>query len=264
MLDFNKTITLLGGQAFNWKQVEDKYIGFTSSSILVLSPNLEVFGDQNFDSINYFGHKTNQPELPSDENLRQALELYGDLRILNQDFEQTLLSFILTSHKNIKAVRKLISDLSEKYGIPVQTPHGEYKTFPSAEALASASEEDLRKLGCGFRSRYLLLSAQKLSSERHIYKKFRTRKEWEEYLIQFVGVGEKIRDCVLVFGLGFKDITPLDIWGKRVLVQYYGVDPKLSYNEMRMKFTEMFGESTAIVGQYLFEFIREKAQISNI
>ncbi len=259
MLDFNKTITLLGGQAFNWKQVANKYIGFTSTSILVLSERLEVFGDQFFEFNNYFGYKANL-NFPQDENIIQAIREYGDLRILNQDFEQTLLSFILTSHKNIKAVRKLIGDISEKYGTTIKTPYGDFKTFPTAEALSSASEEDLRKLGCGFRARYLLLAAQKLASERDVYKKFLTRQEWEEYLIQFVGVGEKIRDCVLVFGLGFKDITPLDIWGKRVLVQYYGVDPKLSYNEMRMKFTEMFGENTAIVGQYLFEYIRDEAR----
>ncbi len=144
------------------------------------------------------------------------------------------------------------------YGATIHTPYGDFKTFPTAEALSTASEEDLRKLGCGFRARYLLLAAQKLASERDVYKKFLKRQEWEEYLIQFVGVGEKIRDCVLVFGLGFKDITPLDIWGKRVLVQYYGVDPKLSYNEMRIKFTEMFGEGTAIIGQYLFEYIRDE------
>ncbi len=261
MINFNKNVTLLGGQAFNWMPKNDIFVGFFTDKIVVVSDKIEVFGNDNFDAETYFNPNKNLDEIrksySNDQFVTESMSKYRDLRVLNQDFEVTLLSFILTSHKNIKAVRKLVSDLTQKYGREIETPYGIFKTFPSAENIANASEKELRDIGAGFRAKYLLQAAQKLANEKEKYSTFTTRQEWEDYLISFTGIGEKIRDCILVFGLGFTDITPLDVWGKRVLTDFYGVDPKLSYEQMRNKFTEMFGENTSIIGQYLFEYIRE-------
>jgi 3-methyladenine DNA glycosylase/8-oxoguanine DNA glycosylase len=60
----------------------------------------------------------------------------------------------------------------------------------------------------------------------------------------------------MTFSLGFEEITPLDVWGKRVLTDYYRIDSRLKYKEMRSWYSNYFKENTAIAGQYLFEYIR--------
>ena len=44
----------------------------------------------------------------------------------------------------------------------------------------------------------------------------------KKYLMQIKGVGNKVADCVLLFGYGFFDAFPKDVWIKRVIEKYYG------------------------------------------
>ena len=41
-------------------------------------------------------------------------------------------------------------------------------------------------------------------------------------LMKIYGVGEKVADCVLLFGLGRVEVIPKDVWIKRVLTTLYG------------------------------------------
>ena len=75
-------------------------------------------------------------------------------------------------------------------------------------------------------------------------------------LKEIKGVGDKVTDCVLVFGLGFDTVTPLDIWAKRALVRFYKLNPKMKYDDMREWMSNYFGNYTSWAGQFLFEYIR--------
>jgi N-glycosylase/DNA lyase len=46
--------------------------------------------------------------------------------------------------------------------------------------------------------------------------------EARRVLLGFPGVGRKVADCVLLFGLGKLEAFPVDVWVKRVLLRYYG------------------------------------------
>ena len=38
------------------------------------------------------------------------------------------------------------------------------------------------------------------------------------------GIGDKVADCVLLFGLNMLDSFPLDVWMKRAIAEHYGPD----------------------------------------
>ncbi len=265
--DKNLKTTLLGGQAFNWDLIGDSFYGFFKDFVIKISiidgkyywqtfpePNrldlIEEYFDLNTD---YFGLKS---LINKDVHIVNALNHVQDVRILNQDFEQTLLSFILTSHKNIKAVRKLVRDLSKYFGNSIKVDGITFYTFPSAVKISNSSEQKLRELGAGFRSRYLLEASLKLTSELPKFQDL-SENEIRAFLTSFKGVGDKIADCVMVFSLKQRGVTPLDIWAKRVLVDLYGVDSKMNYERMRGWYKDYFGDYTAFAGQYLFEYYRE-------
>jgi len=240
--DKNLKTTLLGGQAFNWDQIGDSFYGFFKDGVVKVIEKDGKYYWQTYpepDNLSlvseYFDLNTDYNLLKTaiikDEHIAKAVNYVEDVRILNQDFEQTLLSFILTSHKNIKAVRKLVRDLSKHFGKKIVVDGIEFFTFPSAIDISNSSEQKLRELGAGFRSRYLLEASLKLNSS---YPNLLNSSEDDirSFLTSFNGVGDKIADCVMVFYLNQRGVSPLDIWGKRVLIDLYSVDSKLKYFQM--------------------------------
>lgn len=75
-------------------------------------------------------------------------------------------------------------------------------------------------------------------------------------LLRLHGIGPKVADCILVFGLHFHDITPIDLWARRAFVATYNLDPKIKYEDLLEFFRDKFGENTAYAGQFFFEYFR--------
>src|SRR5260221_13451362 len=268
--NYNFEKTLLGGQAFNWDKIGESFYGFTANEIIKLTPKENmVEWKASSDNLSneilaeYLGLNVNYDQILSainkDEHINKAISYAQSVRILNQDFEQTLLSFILTSHKNIKAVRKVIRDLSKAFGNKIEFDGKIFYNFPTVEVLNNLTVDELKKYGLGFRAKYFKDALNRLSTEKDLGKKLKRMEENDARieLLTFFGIGEKIADCILTFSLGFYKLTPIDIWGKRDLTDLYKVDPRLNYQSMRSWYTEYFGDYTAWAGQFLFEYLRD-------
>ena len=59
------------------------------------------------------------------------------------------------------------------------------------------------------------------------------------------GVGPKVAECVLLYGMHRTEAFPVDVWIKRVMEQYYPNG-----------FPEEFADTAGIAQQYLFHYIR--------
>ena len=152
--------------------------------------------------------------------VRNALNSAKGIRILRQDRWETLCSFIISQNNNIPRIKGIIGRLCEAFGERID---GGY-AFPSADRIASLTEEQLAPIRSGFRARYILDAARRVTDGRTdldavsamIYD------DAKKYLMQIKGVGNKVADCVLLFGYGFFDAFPKDVWIKRVIEKYYG------------------------------------------
>jgi N-glycosylase/DNA lyase len=60
------------------------------------------------------------------------------------------------------------------------------------------------------------------------------------------GVGDKVANCVLLFGFGYYNAFPIDVWVKRVINKYYGE----SFDPCTL------GEYAGVAQQYLFYYER--------
>ena len=95
--------------------------------------------------------------LENDNKLKDAIESMWGVRILNQDFFETLISFIISQNKQIPHIKKIVADISAKFGTYKGTYGGaDMYTFPSLEQLTNASEEDFKELKTGFRAPYIM------------------------------------------------------------------------------------------------------------
>ncbi|OGI20402.1 MAG: hypothetical protein A3B68_02645 [Candidatus Melainabacteria bacterium RIFCSPHIGHO2_02_FULL_34_12] len=273
--DYNLEMTLLGGQAFNWDFEDECFYGFTQSRIIKLMPVETCRGKsllqwQTYpenDDIDFLksylrldvNYKNILNKIQKDRYVKTAVKKYPNLRLVKQDFEETLLSFIISTNNNIKSIRKYIRLLSQKFGKSINVNGDKYYLFPRTEVIAEAKLEDLLSCSLGFRAKYLKGTAKyllenKLTKKIHKLSEENTRIE----LKKIKGVGDKITDCVMVFSLGFDNITPLDVWGKRVLTDFYKVNKKMKYKDMRRWIENYFEGYAGWAGQFLFEYIRHQ------
>ncbi|SCO66493.1 N-glycosylase/DNA lyase, putative [Plasmodium vivax] len=98
--------------------------------------------------------------------------------------------------------------------------------FPSVENLSKLKEEDLRSLGFGYRSSYVIESAKMLvkrGSEQWIedLKKEKKTKNCIDQLVLFPGIGLKVANCICLFGLNKFDCIPIDTHIYDIIYKYY-------------------------------------------
>ncbi|HIG27586.1 MAG TPA: DNA-3-methyladenine glycosylase 2 family protein [Verrucomicrobiales bacterium] len=197
---------------------------------------------------------------PKDKVLNQALKTYRGLRILQQEPWECLASFILSSTKQIPQIRQGIALISERFGNPVENDSGDSITFsfPPAETIALCSEQELRDCRIGFRAPYLKHAAESIRDGSLDLNHLRQlpMADARTQLTSLKGVGPKIADCVLLFGLGFHDSFPIDVWIHRILKRMYFEDRPVSIARLQDFSRDHFGPHRGYAQQFLFHYIR--------
>ncbi len=176
--------------------------------------------------------------------LAEASAYAGGIRILNQEPFEALITFIISQNNNIGRIKGIVERLCENFGEKIADG---YYTFPSAEKLATLTPDDLAVIRAGFRHRYIIDAAQRVHSGEIDLEKLRTMDYFDaqKELMKITGVGVKVADCVLLYGLHRLESFPLDVWMKRalsVLFEGYTGDE--------------FGLYGGIAQQYIFHYSR--------
>lgn len=138
---------------------------------------------------------------------------YG-IRILQQDPWETLISFIISQRNNISRIRKIIAKLCAPYGL----------RFPSPMELSKYSEDELKNIGLGYRARYVRNAAIAVLSDSIDLEKLR-QMPYEEVircLKNLDGIGDKVANCIALFGFQKLEAFPIDTWIMKILEREYG------------------------------------------
>ena len=110
----------------------------------------------------------------------------------------------------------------------------------------------------GFRAPYLYDASQKLASGEINEELFANLNEEDgrELLKSIKGVGDKVANCVLLFGLGYRNAFPIDVWIKRIMEAIY-FGKETSKEEIQKFASNHYGEYGGYAQQYLFCFGRD-------
>ncbi len=241
-----------------------------------LGPALDEYLGTNRD----FGALSDLLPWRSDPHLAKCIVTFSGLRILRQPFGETLLGFLCSATKQIVQIKQMLALLAAQHGEPVfgkarrksapqpktdlplesdlSTPDvRSLHRLPSWPELAEIPEAELRACLLGFRARYIAETAQFLARHPGWLEETEALPyaPAKERLCSLPGVGEKVADCVLLFGAGRLEAFPVDVWILKTLARRYGLDqwrpPQLA------QFGRVhFGPLAGLAQQYLFAWER--------
>ena len=272
--------TVDGGQSFRWQCTDEIWTGHWGDSLAQLRLNdstLEWRAPKHCATQvattlpRYLGFDLDwsalNDSLPwrSDPHLAQCIAAFPGLRILRQPFGDTLLGFLCSATKQIVQIKQMIALLAERHGLPL-TPHSTLNPelsailhrLPTWAELAHVPEADLRACLLGFRARYIHNTAKFIAARpgwleetEHLpYAAAKAR------LLELPGVGEKVADCVLLFGAGKLEAFPVDTWILKALARRYGLDDWKTAQVAHFGRTH-FGPLAGLAQQYLFSWERK-------
>jgi len=273
--DYDLGATLESGQAFRWKCGEGSWVGvigtrwvrLRSDEFGITAETAEPVADWDW-LRDYLQLDVDISQVirafPEDEPMRAAAAACRGLRLLRQEPWECLASFILSSTKQIVQIRQIISLLCERLGEPTAAlpEYAPAYTFPSAARLARTTEAELRACKMGFRAPYLLATARQVAAGQFdpaAVGQLPVEIARGE-LMKLPGVGRKIADCVLLFGYGFQDAFPVDVWVMKALRQLYFPRRRVDLKRLQSFAASHFGPCAGYAQQYLFHYMRTKGK----
>ena len=271
---FNLKYTLECGQCFRWRKIEEnEYIGVIKDRVLKIKQieNKIYVRSNNMDNIEkiikeYFDLNTDYEFIEKriskiDENVNKAVKNTSGIRILNQDFFETLISYIISANNNIPRISRSVNLISEKYGKKIVFENEEYFLFPTAEELKQVTEDEFKKCGVGFRARYLKHAVEDVLNGKIDIKNIDniTTEALKKKLLTIMGVGPKVADCILLFSCKRSEVFPIDVWVERVMANLYFKEYGRAMNKKEiLEYADKhFKKDAGIVQQHLFYNVRE-------
>lgn len=253
--DLDLAQTLDCGQSFRWVENDGKFSG------VAFGKKLDIYYDgddlcldnttaEEFENIwkDYLDLELDYGKIRAEISglhpvLKEACAYAPGIRILRQEPWEALCTFIISQNNNIKRIKGIVERLCESFGEKTD----DYYTFPTAERLAELSPDDLAPIRAGFRNKYIIDAAKKVSGGEVELEKCRTL-DYEKAraeLMKIKGVGVKVADCTLLFGLHRVEAFPVDVWMKRAMEKLF---PDMTEKD--------FGDYAGIAQQYIFHYSR--------
>lgn len=225
------------GQCFRWYKIDEyKYkIFHLQYSVIVSQKDDNLYFDCSQDEFHnvwksYFDLDTdysfiiNNANTYYDNYLLDAISFASGMRILRQDYWESIVSFIISQNNNIPRIKKTIQRLCELNN----------NQIPSAEQLLLL---DISKIGLGYRDKYLKSAAEWWISDRND-------------ILDIKGVGEKVANCIRLYGEHDLSSCPIDVWMKKIINEdYKGKMPNW-----------IDSEYAGVYQQFIFYYKRERSR----
>ena len=275
--DLNLKYTVESGQPltfysdFHSGRVEDKLSYPTSKGQINVkfnkrTKNMALSYDGNYTSLSAKNEVRKRlglrPDLPkiydlinTDQFMAKAIAEFYGMRITENEPWEATLCFVISQFNNLKRIRHIISNLRNRFGEGYEGP----RKFPTPQSIATASLSDIRSCGTGFRDKYLKSVAEEFSSGFDPKRLYRMKyDDAKEELMRLDGIGDKVADCILLFGYNKLEAFPIDVWIKRVVEKAYFNGKKKSIRQIHDFSIERWGNYRGYAQQYLFWYGRER------
>lgn len=262
---FNPQDTLECGQIFRFESFEKGYKVFSKDKACYLycdggTTYIECEDDEYFYNFFDLGRdyslildRVKSFNVPI---LTKAASSACGLRLLNQNEEEMIFSFIVSQNNNIPRIKKIINGICRELGEKKSFMGENFYSFPTASAMAQKGAEFYKSLGAGYRDIFLAETAKRIDREGIGHLKELNAEELRARLLTYKGIGPKVADCISLFGFGKRGSFPVDTWIEKLYKEDFG-GTLTDRNKISAYFKNAFGEYSGYVQQYLFYFKRQ-------
>lgn len=187
-------------------------------------------------------------------------QLVGLRLMRGNNLFESLISSISTQHNSIVLWTKSVKLIRDTYGPAARLSDGStIHLFPRPDTLASVGEQDLERTGLTYRAKYVIEAARRVRDgelkleelQRQDYEMAKTK------LMELPGIGPKVADCFLLYGLGKTEAAPVDIWIHRIVRKLYFHGANVSTEKVARFLRERYGSWAGYVQLYLFHYARK-------
>jgi len=203
----NKTIHVFDKSQFDWYAIRNSGQIFKAPPCEIAASSdkivLKAAGNKDSEWLwNYFDLSTDYNEIKKEllkfDILHKPINAGQGIRILRQPFIETVISFIISANNNIKRFTKTIEQID-------------------FENLDKYSEDDFKKMGCGYRAPYLVKTVRRLKDTDVEKLEKLDNERLKKELLTLAGVGPKVCSCIMLFCGNFHriNIAPVDTWIKK-------------------------------------------------
>lgn len=274
MLELSLARVLRCGQTFRWKNINNVWTFTTLDRVILLQQDEQrlkyaSLGPGRADPAadvafleDYFTLHVKLGELYSKwaavEAKHKKLALFVQfpgIRMLRQEPWETVVLFICSSNNNVKRILKMVDALCQGFGTHIADFEGHpHYSFPGPEKLAHPdTEARLRELGFGYRARFIQQTAQmfmdeavpEITLEKLYALRDKPYQETHDFLLQLLGVGPKVADCICLMALDKHNVVPVDTHVMQIAVRdykYRGAKTQKAYHLVREHLQNLFGE----------------------
>jgi len=178
-------------------------------------------------------------ELSQFPELRDAIKAAPTLVILRQPFVECVVSFIVSANNNIKRFTKTLAQMHF-----------------DVDWLCARTEEDFRRMGCGYRAAYLVKAANQIRGTKYEVLNALDDGALYKELRKIAGVGDKVARCVMLYCFHRLNIVPVDTWIEKVYRTVIAGETKHSRTKMADELQKMWGRYAGVAQQYLFYYMQ--------
>lgn len=223
--------------------------------------------------------------LLDDEKLAPSVEFCNGLRLfIAKDPFECIISSICSANNSIKRWTQSIDKIKHNWGERIEFDSGAFYGFPRPEQFLDFFEtpieevdydghcyeigcykKNLKSCGVGYRAPYMKKASQMLIEDINIDDIFSM--DYDEafnLILGLPGVGPKVADCILLYGFGFEEAFPSDVWIKRIVSHLYFDGEEISADKTRDFGIEQFGDYAGYAQLYLFHYARKSGLMETI
>ena len=214
--------------------------------------------------------------IDEDDKLANSIDFCNGLRLfIARDKFECIISSICSANNSITRWTKSTNQIKSNWGYNkdfiinnfTNNPNdsGITKSFYGFPKLSELADKDLKSCGVGYREDYMKQSENLLLNEIDINEiSNMSYDEAFETISKLPGVGPKVADCILLYGYGFMEAFPSDVWIKRIVSYLYFNGKEISAKKTRDFGMEHFGENAGYAQLYLFHYARKSGLMDKL
>lgn len=209
------------------------------------------------DDLRAFYHKFDRPKEPVSQTF---LRLRGLRLMRGTNLFESLICSILSQNNSVLLWNRTARLLMKCYGKKVRLLDGSnFFLFPTPERLAKVNARELRaRTSIGYRARPVLEASRLIANGDLELERLLSCSYGEsmETLLDLYGVGPKVADCFLLYGLAKFEAAPVDVWIQRIVEKLYFKNNRVSKLKSAEFLRDHFGGWAGYAQLYLFDFAR--------